>query len=374
MTILLNGFLDLAAAETRGPAACRGRAPDARGTGLHRLAARPAERRNTCATVAWEIGERRAGRRVSPRHDDHVGLATVAPGQGFAHWRIPHGWVEQTRPGQGRRLAPLPAGAAPLRCLLHPVQRPQRPPHPGPHPARRCAAQLFFQLPRPGTWQLAEVGFLLRSGEFIPAARSPAVPFPGEAPSSPRRPRRPAGGRPRPRRGGRQPLGPGTHPAASAASRGCAGRCASPLSPSPSLALRPGRHAGPLRLRTGRRAGRPGHEVHVFVPASAALPADREEAGVHYHAARRDARTARPLERARGFGRAAAEPPGRPAAVRPAAPARVDDRPRPAAATARRCCRSAPSRRRAATAPRPRRCRWRSRRPSATRRGRRPAS
>ena len=27
--------------------------------------------------------------------------------------------------------------------------------------------QLFFHLPKPGTWQLAEVGFLLRNGEFM---------------------------------------------------------------------------------------------------------------------------------------------------------------------------------------------------------------
>ena len=38
--------------------------------------------------------------------------------------------------------------------------------------------QRFVALPQPGTTQLAEAGFLLRNGEFIPAARSRAVQFP----------------------------------------------------------------------------------------------------------------------------------------------------------------------------------------------------
>jgi glycogen(starch) synthase len=49
-----------------------------------------------------------------------------------------------------------------------------------------------------------------------------------------------------------------------------------------------------------------GHEVHVLVPASASLPADRHEAGVHYHSLKLSPDGC-PLERARDFGLAAAE-------------------------------------------------------------------
>src|SRR5262249_35973993 len=45
------------------------------------------------------------------------------------------------------------------------------------HTLPSLCGQLCFKLPRPGTWQIGEVGFLLRSGEFIPAARSQSVPF-----------------------------------------------------------------------------------------------------------------------------------------------------------------------------------------------------
>ena len=51
------------------------------------------------------------------------------------------------------------------------------------HHLSGIAGEMFINLPSPGTWQLGEVGFLLRNGEFIPAARSPVVPFGLEAPS-----------------------------------------------------------------------------------------------------------------------------------------------------------------------------------------------
>jgi glycosyltransferase involved in cell wall biosynthesis len=43
---------------------------------------------------------------------------------------------------------------------------------------------MFFNLSHAGTWQLGEVGFLLRDGEFIPAARSHTVSFPRASTSS----------------------------------------------------------------------------------------------------------------------------------------------------------------------------------------------
>jgi glycosyltransferase involved in cell wall biosynthesis len=51
------------------------------------------------------------------------------------------------------------------------------------HPLSALCGHLFFPVPSVGTWQLAEVGFLLRNGEFIPAARSQVVHFPRESAS-----------------------------------------------------------------------------------------------------------------------------------------------------------------------------------------------
>src|SRR5260370_34937409 len=44
--------------------------------------------------VAWEIGEGKAADGYRPTCN-HVGLAMVTPGQGFAHWRILEGRVER---------------------------------------------------------------------------------------------------------------------------------------------------------------------------------------------------------------------------------------------------------------------------------------
>src|SRR5438309_1793111 len=49
---------------------------------------------------AWAIGEGRPADGYSPP-DNHVGVAMVAPGQGFAHWRIRQEWVDQTARHKG---------------------------------------------------------------------------------------------------------------------------------------------------------------------------------------------------------------------------------------------------------------------------------
>ena len=49
---------------------------------------------------AWEIGEQRAWQAYGPT-ENHVGLGLVAPYQGFAHWRIRHDWIEETRKSRG---------------------------------------------------------------------------------------------------------------------------------------------------------------------------------------------------------------------------------------------------------------------------------
>ncbi len=129
---------------------------------------------------AWEIGERHATEAYAPP-DNHVGVSLVSPCHGFAHWRIRHEWIEETRRRRGdawnhcRMILRL----YDVSCIhfngmnAHALQD---------HPLAGITGQLFFKLPRAGTWQIGEVGFLLRSGEFIPAARSQAVPF---APSNP---------------------------------------------------------------------------------------------------------------------------------------------------------------------------------------------
>src|SRR5262245_53358165 len=112
--------------------------------------------------VAWEIGEGRPGEAYAPA-GNHAGLAMVHPTQGFAYWRILHGWVEQT----ARARAGSWDGSRPILRLYdvsyiqfngfnaHRVQDEHLP---------GLVGQRFFNLPTAGTWQLAEVGFLLRSG------------------------------------------------------------------------------------------------------------------------------------------------------------------------------------------------------------------
>jgi glycosyltransferase involved in cell wall biosynthesis len=231
--------------------------------------------------TAWEVSERRLGDNYAPP-DNHVGLAMVHPNQGFAYWQMLPGWVEQVARSRG--------GAWDLSrpvLRLYDVSyiqfnglnahRIQDEPLPG------LTGSVFFHVSVPGTWQLAEVGFLLTNGEFIPAARSPAVPFPPDAPCRHgsaealfvRAPGQvvPIGNvwdaerelRERRRPMLRHPLRIAAFAFASRAS-GQQGSLADFVT---ELAAGQARH---------------GHEVHVFVPATEALPADREIDGVQYHA------------------------------------------------------------------------------------------
>jgi hypothetical protein len=230
--------------------------------------------------AAWEIGERRPADAYVPP-GNHVGVAMVHPTQGFAYWRLQHGWVEDVARSRGGHWD----GSRPILRLYdtsyivfnglnaHRIQDEHLP---------GLTGSLFFNVPTPGTWQIGEVGFLLKNGEFIPAARSPAVPFAPDAPS---------------RRGGSQALlvtAPGRveeignvwdaehelrerrkphlrHPLRIAAL---------------AFVSRPSGHQGPTadfvtELATGQRAH--GHDVHVFVPATETMPADCEVDGVQYH-------------------------------------------------------------------------------------------
>jgi glycosyltransferase involved in cell wall biosynthesis len=170
-------------------------------------------------------------------------------------------------------------------------------------PIDSLCGQRFFRLPRPGTWQLAEVGFVLRDGEFIPAARSVVVPFSPHAPS-------PHGGhaallvdsrrrveeignlwdqekilRERRKPKLRQPLRIASF-ALAAKATGQQGALAQFVS----------------ELAAGQAAR--GHEAHVFVPANG-HPAGRWQVdGVHYESLAVDLHKG-PLEIAQDFAKAA---------------------------------------------------------------------
>jgi glycogen(starch) synthase len=250
--------------------------------------------------VAWEIGQGKAAGAYVPS-SNHVGLAMVGPCQGFAHWRIGPDWVDRAARSRGDRWH---------NCRLvlrlydvsfiefngfnaHQIHD---------HGLCGLCGQLFFRLPRPGTWQLAEVGFLLRGGEFVPAARSQTVPFAADSPS-PRhsqtallvqegrleevgnvwdqefvlRERR----KPRLRRSLR-------------------------LAAFSFASLATGHNDALARFVSELAAGEAarGHEVHLFLPANEQLPSDREVAGVCHHPLEVHV-NGNPVESARGFARAA---------------------------------------------------------------------
>src|SRR5579883_2523435 len=129
----------------------------------------------TLRRCAWEIGAEKPADAYVPAAN-HVGLAAVAPNQGFAHWRIRPEWVDETAQQRGGawhhcRFVLRLYDVSYIQFNGFNAHRIQDEPLGG------LCGQRFFHLPHPGTTQLAEVGFLLRSGEFIPAARSQAVSF-----------------------------------------------------------------------------------------------------------------------------------------------------------------------------------------------------
>lgn len=251
--------------------------------------------------TAWEIGERRPGDAYVPPCN-HVGLGMVHPTSGFVHWRLLHDWVEQTRRSHehdwgGCRMVLRLYDVSYITfngLNAHRIQD---------HNIEGLTGQYFFSLPTSGTWQIAEVGFLLGNGEFLPGARSVPVPFAADAPS---------------RHGG------------SAALLVTAPGQVEPIGNvwDQEYELRERRRPRlrqPLRIAALAFASRPsgqddtvatfvtelalgkrqcGHEVHVFVPQSAALAEDREVDGVLYHPLR-GVSGGSPIEVARAFARAA---------------------------------------------------------------------
>ncbi len=272
----------------------------------------------TLRRCAWEIGEKRPAEAYLPE-DNHIALGSVSPKHGFVHWRIRQEWVDET----ARR-----RGAAWNNCRLvlrlydvsyihftgfnaHRIQDESLP---------SLCGQRFFHLPRSGTAQLGEVGFVLRSGEFLPAARSHAVQFARDSWSSQRdqtalyvddrwrietvgnvweqenflRERR----RPKLR-----------HPLRIAAFA---------LNGEDGL---PAPFVRELTLQEHTL----GHEVHVFVPVSESLSQPLALDGVHYHPLPIVANGS-PLETAQAFARAVEVAFARRARLRSASSSRMADR------------------------------------------------
>jgi glycosyltransferase involved in cell wall biosynthesis len=124
---------------------------------------------------ASEISDSRPADAYVPA-ENHVRLAAVTSTQGFAHWRIRQEWVDETarKRGGAWHNCRLILRLYDVSCIqfngfnAHRLQDESLP---------SLCGQRFFHLPGRGTSQLGEVGFLLRNGEFIPAARSHHVQF-----------------------------------------------------------------------------------------------------------------------------------------------------------------------------------------------------
>jgi glycogen(starch) synthase len=244
---------------------------------------------------AWEIGEARPGDGYWPTQN-HVALGMVSPTQGFVHWRIQQEWVDQTAWNRGNawQNCRLLLRLYDVSCIefngfnAHHIQDETLP---------GLCGQRFFKLRASGTSQIGEVGFLLRSGEFVPAARSQPTLFPADAPS-------------------RQ----GSQAALLMTEQGHREEVGNVWDQERILReRRQPRLKQPLRLATltfaangelprfvaelaaGQTAA--GHEVHLFI--AGANGGERREGGVHYHPLPLDL-TATPVDQAHAFGKTVA--------------------------------------------------------------------
>jgi glycosyltransferase involved in cell wall biosynthesis len=249
---------------------------------------------------AWEIGEQNPADAYVPA-DNHVGLAAVAPNQGFAHWRIRQEWVDQTSRKRGGawhncRLILRLYDVSYIQFTGFNAHRIQD------EPLNSLCGQRFFHIPQPGTTQMGEVGFLLKSGEFIPAARSQAAPFARNSWSSNR-----------------------DQTALYVDDRGCIDPAGNVWEqenylrerrrPKLRRSLRIAAFAlaadddglpPPFIRELSFQQSALGHEVHVFLPACEKSQPPRQANGVHYHPLRIHVHDS-PLETAQAFARAAEE-------------------------------------------------------------------
>ena len=129
----------------------------------------------TLRNYAWDIGQRKPAEAFVPMAS-HVGLAMVSPCQGFAHWRILDDWIQRTaqRHGDAWHNCRMVLRLYDVSYVEFNGLNANRIED---HPLPATDGQMLFDLPHSGTWQLAEVGFVLKSREFLPVARSKTVAF-----------------------------------------------------------------------------------------------------------------------------------------------------------------------------------------------------
>ena len=136
----------------------------------------------TLRRQAWEIGAGRAhAKYVCP--DSYVNLCAVAPGELFLVWRLREGWVAALAE---RKREIWPGHRLIIR--LYDVSFIQFNGF-NAHRVRdltidKLAGERLQALALAGSTQIAEIGYLLRTGEFVPAARSQAVAFPSASVSA----------------------------------------------------------------------------------------------------------------------------------------------------------------------------------------------
>lgn len=251
--------------------------------------------------VAWEVGERKAGEKYCPSVS-HVGLAMATPSQGFAHWRIQPAWIEEMARKRGdawhncRTILRLYDVSYVIFNGFNANQV-------NDHTLPAICGHMFFKAPRPGTWQLAEVGFLLRSGEFIPVARSKTVHFSNDAVS----PRSDHAALLVSDRFGVEEVG-NVWEQEKILSERRKPKLRSPLRIATFAfeSLVSGQEGLPARFVSELAAGQvgQGHEVHVFVPAARHFASDRTVGDVHYHTLEIP-RGGTPVDAALGYARAA---------------------------------------------------------------------
>jgi glycosyltransferase involved in cell wall biosynthesis len=250
---------------------------------------------------AWQVAEHKPAEGYVPQNS-HCALAIISPTQGFAHWRMLQDWIDKTAREKGGAwhhcrmvLRLYDVSYINFNGLnAHRIQDIS---------IHHICGHCLFGLPRAGTFQLAEAGFLLRDGEFIAAARSHVVQFP------------PAGVSPRtdhaallvdgkfrietvsnlweqenilsqrrkPRLRERQRIATFAFEAEACGHQGPQAKFATELA------------AGQARL---------GHDVHVFVPGNETFSAARSVNGVNYHPLDVPACDS-PIERALAYARAA---------------------------------------------------------------------
>jgi glycosyltransferase involved in cell wall biosynthesis len=132
--------------------------------------------------IAWAVGEKKPLDSFMPT-DAHAALAFVNPKQGFVHWRLKHDWIEKVsreKGGAWDKCRMVVRVYDVTNIIFNGLNAHKQ----FDMPIGALTGHMLFNVARGGTSQIAEVGFVLRNGEFIAGARSAAIQFPPEGVSS----------------------------------------------------------------------------------------------------------------------------------------------------------------------------------------------